>query len=421
MCDTFYRRTLNKTIFAKNSDRSANEPNLCLFYPPLEGDENRQCTYIGVGNVGPIRSVLLVQPSWMWGGEMGINDRGVVIGNEAVFTKSKGKKENKLIGMDLLRLALEQSSSAQEAVDVIIKYLQEFGQGGNSGFDKHFYYDNSYLIADGKEAFILETAGKNWALKKVHDFGAISNRLFLNRDYDQASKPGIDFAKTHTEPVFSYFSQAKVRRSCVIKEIDREEFGVESAIETLSMHHPDDEKNLYKKGSVRSVCMHQSLLGDHTTGSMIVDFQVPYPTIWLTGSGSPCLSLFKPCFFGIVQPPIFADKEAALSYWLEHEYLNRAVFANLIDKTEYLRKRDLLQKEFIEEEAKLRAQNPSLKDLEEFAKSCFEKEQKWLREYQTEIQAVKNQTVKMPKIWAKKTKVLGRKVFETDYDKRNNR
>ena len=80
-----------------------------------------------------------------------------------------------------------------------------------------------------------------------------------------------------------------------------------------------------------------------------------------------------------------------------------------------------MQKEFIEEEAKLRAQNPSLKDLEEFAKSCFEKEQKWLREYQTEIQAVKNQTVKMPKIWAKKTKVLGRKVFETDYDKRNNR
>ena len=154
---------------------------------------------------------------------MGINDRGVVIGNEAVFTKSKGKKENKLIGMDLLRLALEQSSSAQEAVDVIIKYLQEFGQGGNCGFDKHFYYDNSYLIADGKEAFILETAGKNWALKKVHDFGAISNRLFLNRDYDQASKPESTLPKRIPNQFFLLFpsqGSSKLRH----QEIDREEF-----------------------------------------------------------------------------------------------------------------------------------------------------------------------------------------------------
>ena len=89
----FLQKNFKQNNFCQNSDRSANEPNLCLFYPPLEGDENRQCTYIGVGNVGPIRSVLLVQPSWMWGGEMGINDRGVVIGNEAVFTKSKGKKK----------------------------------------------------------------------------------------------------------------------------------------------------------------------------------------------------------------------------------------------------------------------------------------------------------------------------------------
>ena len=131
MCDTFYTKTLNKTLFAKNSDRGTNEPNLCLYYPAQEIDENRLCTYLNVGKVGPIHSIMLVQPSWMWGGEMGINDQGVVIGNEAVFTKSKGKKQAKLLGMDLLRLALELSATAMQAVEVIIKNIQEFGQGGN--------------------------------------------------------------------------------------------------------------------------------------------------------------------------------------------------------------------------------------------------------------------------------------------------
>lgn len=41
----------------------------------------------------------------MWGAEMGANDKGVVIGNEAVWTKmnSPADKEEKLLGMDLLR------------------------------------------------------------------------------------------------------------------------------------------------------------------------------------------------------------------------------------------------------------------------------------------------------------------------------
>ena len=41
----------------------------------------------------------------MWGAEMGANDQGVVIGNEAVWTKEGGPQdlEEKLLGMDLVR------------------------------------------------------------------------------------------------------------------------------------------------------------------------------------------------------------------------------------------------------------------------------------------------------------------------------
>ncbi len=49
--------------------------------------------------------VILSKPAWMWGAEMGANDHGVVIGNEAIFTKLQGPddSEEKLLGMDLLR------------------------------------------------------------------------------------------------------------------------------------------------------------------------------------------------------------------------------------------------------------------------------------------------------------------------------
>ena len=49
--------------------------------------------------------MILSKPAWMWGAEMGANDAGVCIGNEAVFTKLNSEKdvEEKLLGMDLLR------------------------------------------------------------------------------------------------------------------------------------------------------------------------------------------------------------------------------------------------------------------------------------------------------------------------------
>lgn len=48
-------------------------------------------------------AVILSRPSWLWGAEMGANEHGVCIGNEAVWTKEPVGKGEALLGMDLLR------------------------------------------------------------------------------------------------------------------------------------------------------------------------------------------------------------------------------------------------------------------------------------------------------------------------------
>lgn len=52
-------------------------------------------------------AVILSKPAWMWGAEMGANECGVCIGNEAVWTKlnEPGDTVERLLGMDLLRFA----------------------------------------------------------------------------------------------------------------------------------------------------------------------------------------------------------------------------------------------------------------------------------------------------------------------------
>ena len=95
-------------IFAKNSDRPLGESQpLCLFeakdYPD---QELLSCTYISIPQVSRTYKVLGSKPYWIWGFEHGMNEWGVAIGNEAVWSREEEERENGLLGMDLVRLGL---------------------------------------------------------------------------------------------------------------------------------------------------------------------------------------------------------------------------------------------------------------------------------------------------------------------------
>ena len=387
MCDTIGKIFPNGTaLFGKNSDRSPNEPQVIEFYPAQIHSENKlKATYIEVNQVKETKAILLSRPTWLWGGEMGVNECGVCIGNEAVFTKGKYGKTG-LTGMDMLRLALERSETAKMALDCLIDVLEQYGQGGNCGFDHEFYYDNGFLITDGKEQYILETAGKHWVYKKT-DCAAISNRLSIGSDGDVYSDTPCDFKKKYTEPVYSYFSQAANRRKLCSTAIEKTT-KLEDVFSALRQHA--DESDPLCKASVSSPCMHYGgLVGDHTTQSLAVEWDKEGKmNLWATGSSLPCISIFKPISFG--------KEPFAPTYWNEIEAFHRSLLGCKLP-AEYYIERDEIEAELIKQSRTLDPQG-----LSELCKYALKKEQEFIDKWKN-ISLDKGTTSSLfRKNWAKK-------------------
>jgi len=402
MCDTIgFTQSDSGVWFAKNSDRSPNEPQVLEFIPAaLHEEKSLKATYIEIEQVPETCALLLSRPVWLWGGEMGVNEHGVAIGNEAVFTKG-GYGPEALTGMDLLRLGLERSHTAAEAAEVIISMLERYGQGGNCGYDHRFEYDNSFLIMDRGALFVLETVGKRWALKQLPN-ASISNRLCL--DSADKTSPGEEgnFAEKYSDPLFTRFSGSGERRAQTQAHLGGNA-GARALAAALRSH--SGVKNPFARGSVKSVCMHAGgLVGDHTTQSMMADLTGETPVIWSTGCSTPCAAVFKPWLFGDkTVPPVFAPgDENARKYWLRRELLVRK-FRGAGPPAEYYAMRDALEAEIfsLAEDA---AGRPG--DMAHITLLAFDKEEAFLDYWEEKPAAAKAGSPRFRRYWAKKDAAL---------------
>ena len=187
MCDTLCAIGPSGALFAKNSDRPSAEAQLIEALPARKPGGSLRTQYLTIDDAGAA-AILGSRPAWLWGLEHGVNEHGVAIGNEKVYTKANPNKEPPaLIGMDLVRLGLERGRTADRALEAMTDALERYGQGGICDQTTGESYFSSFLICDPAGGWVLETSGRTWVAAPVRGAAAISNRLTLRRDWTRAS------------------------------------------------------------------------------------------------------------------------------------------------------------------------------------------------------------------------------------------
>ena len=196
MCDALCLISPTGLIFAKNSDRPPGEAQVFEAFGPRPAGGTVHTQYLEISDAGAARFIGS-RPTWLWGVEHGVNEHGVAIGNEKIWTTGRPRdRAPALLGMDLVRLGLERAHTADEALAVMTALIETHGQGGSGERDTVEPYDSSFLIADARGGWIVETCDRTWVAKPVGTGAAVSNRISLGQDWTQGSPDvpvGTDF------------------------------------------------------------------------------------------------------------------------------------------------------------------------------------------------------------------------------------
>ncbi len=353
MCDTLYlpadRADGGLALFAKNSDRERNEAQaLDWRLPrPAAADRRVRASFIAVPDPGPTLACLLSRPFWGFGAEMGVNERGVAIGNEAVQSAPglppPGRRGG-LTGMDLVRFGLERGATAAEALEIVTGLLSAHGQGGDCGHLSRFHYHNSFLIADPSEAFVLETVGRDFAAARLKGPSAISNAYSIERP-DAGVSPGLGGLIGEAGALAPLGLAARlqdVRRAAAAGAEDRaarsrrrlsvQGLGVLDLMAALRDHGGGTAPFDPALARAKSVCMHAGARGrrSQTVASMVCALAGSDGLVWVTAAAAPCLSVFRPLFFGaglVETGPAPTDRADPKSRFWRHEAAHRRALA----------------------------------------------------------------------------------------------
>jgi secernin len=320
----------HSVILAKNSDRPPMEAQVLVQFAHEHHapGEKVKCTYIEIPQVAETYEIIGSKLWRAFGHEQGMNEYGVAIGNEAVFSKEPVQWGDGLLGMDLLRLGLERGKTAYRAMHVMIDLLERYGQSGDcehAGEWGKANYHNSYIIADPREAWVLETAGRYWAAKRItHGVYSISNIYSIERDWDEAhprlvkhavemgwAKSGQDF--NFARDYGDYWRKdsknpgaMQIRRNMTLSCL-RNDFAhvTPASMMQIARNHLEGTVVEPRWGASDSFwptpCMHDSPQSSyHSAASMVVQLRAEMPPLlrqvyWASFS-NPCCNVFKPFY-----------------------------------------------------------------------------------------------------------------------------
>ena len=306
-----------ENIFAKNSDRPTGEPQPLCFYKGREYSKGDtiQTTHLAIPQAQKTYSVVGSRPYWIWGFEMGYNEKGVVIGNEAEGSRMASEETVGLLGMDMLRLALERAATAREAISVITGLLETYGQKANASALTERTYENTFIIMDKLACWVLETAGREWVAKEIKTVQGISNCYSIGDDYNLCSvdvetiarekrwldpDEKFDFAKAYSGRLVSQPMGAQRFRR-LNKLLAQKEIHDFDSLSHILRDHFDDEIISQRfgetTGTFMSICMHMRDWGEsETSASLLARYDDEIGIIARYAPVQPCLSAYIPVY-----------------------------------------------------------------------------------------------------------------------------
>lgn len=346
MCDTFIAMSdisaVGSTILSKNSDRPAFDCQPMAYHEgkTFAAGEKLELAYVTIDQAEKRYTTFGSSPYWCWGYEEGMNEFGVTIGNEAVYSKDLTENteseeagqpvERGILGMELLRLGLERGKTAREALKVMTDLVETYGQWGSGvpmSDTVSGSYNNSYIIADSKEAFVLETVGKRWAARHLEKgYAAISNELSIRTDltegcadlvdhaiakgwWPEEKRNAFDFAQAYINQnnprQVSHIRAQRARQ--LLSEFSKTDHkvGVKEMKAILRYHYEGTflEGPYFNPSSpdFLTICMHDSQAGftwGNTASSMVAvlpDDDDHIPVMWWAPV-VPCCSIYLPLF-----------------------------------------------------------------------------------------------------------------------------
>ena len=349
MCDSFVAlpvaTTTGTTLAAKNADCEINEAQAVLHLPRRRYPEGAtvRATHLVIPQARETHEVILDKSFWTWGGEIGLNEHGLAVGNEAIFSTATETQDGLITG-DLLRLMLERARTCDEAVEVFTKALEAFGQGGNCELRGNGHFDSSYLVSDLTSAVIIETAGRHWAVRPVDGVGSIANAMTIGADWRRCSAgiPGngagngsrVDF-QARFEDLSRVADGGAHRRQSLTRswlEAHRGRIDLRCMADLLRQHGEGYDP---AEGEVcTNICMH---VGPYPSrywqacGAMIMDAGPNGSMAWVTATSGTCVSIFKPVYFGATMPdtgPMPRESFTDGTLWWRHELLHRRAMAD---------------------------------------------------------------------------------------------
>ena len=354
-CDTMVAlpgsTAAGQTVFAKNSDRPGDEcqPLVMRQAATHPYGSVAECQFVDVEQAPVTYRHVGSRPWWCYGYEHGFNEHQVVIGNESLPSLLGHGADARLIGMEVLRLALERARTAGEAVEAITGLVSRYGQGKFDNNEGVRTYDNIYLVADPSEAYVVEAVCHEWAVKRVNGFGSISNVGTLGNDADRVSESAPQFAEglglwdSASQGPFSFTgafadtagSSSGIARQCRSATLLGQRNGridVRTMMSVISDHSPGDtpdEPFVEDVNGGVSLCVHRdSPAPASTAASLIADLCADgtrLPVYWC-GMYSPCMTLFQPMFIDGQLPEVMGvggERPSADSpWWLFHRLTN---------------------------------------------------------------------------------------------------